>query len=186
MKAFTKIILGVIYFLGIFYLVLPNPVYPDLSFSSRSDEPGDTWQHLDQKAFYTQTERSDVLSELENAFALRQFSLVAPSFRLNYRPEETTFFVREQVDSSYLEEIVHPLRESLFVSGWEPQNSPRWQDLPYEERPRIEKYNQEFHAKITLRLSSSSVWARILIWSLIFPASYFVFMSINKTLAKNE
>jgi len=178
MKTIVRIILGLIYIFGIYYLALPSPVYPDLTSSTLSDEPGDTWQHLDQKAFFTDKTRSEVLTELQDSFSL-QF---LPSFRLNYRPEETTQFVREQVESNYLEEIVHPLRESLFVNGWEPQNSPRWQIVPYSERLRIEKYNQYYYAKITLRLVESSLWARVLVWSLIFPASYFVFKSLKTSI----
>ena len=179
MKILIKIFLGLIYILGVFYLVLPNPVYPDLTSSTLSDEPGDTWQHTDQKAFFTDKIRLEVMQELQEAFSLP----FLPSFRLNYRPEETTQFVREQVESSYLEEIIHPLRESLFVNGWEPQNSPKWQAVPYNNRPRIEKYDQYYYAKITLRLVESPIWARLLVWSLIFPASYSVFMSVKKSFA---
>lgn len=177
MKSVLKISLGLVYLLGFLYLALPNPIYPDLSSSARSDEPGDTWQHPDQKAFFTQKNRQQVLKELQDSFSLR-----LPSFRLNYRPEETGEFVREQIDSYYLEEIIHPLRESLFVNGWEPQNSPYWRSVPSDKRPRIQINNVYYNAKITLKPVYSSLWGRLLVWTLIFPAGFLVIQSFKKSL----
>ncbi len=182
MKLLFKIFFGTVYFIGFIYLLLPNPVTPNLSNSFLSDEPGDTWQHPEQKAFFTQDNRKNILDEFENNFSLSIFNFQLPSFRLNYRPEETTEFVREQVASNYLEEIVHPLRESLYVTGWEPRNAPLWQDLPFEDRPRIKKYNQLFNTKVTLRPVYSSAWQRVFIWSLIFPSAYLVWQSFKKSL----
>ena len=179
MKTSIKVFLGLVYLLGVVYLLIPNPVYPDLSLSILSNEPGDTWQNPDQKAFFTDKTRQEVLQELQSSFSLPLFS----SFRLNYRPEETGQFVREQIDSYYLEEIVHPLRESLFVNGWETQNAPYWQSVPPDKRPRIQINGVYYNSKITLKPVYSSVWARILVWSLIFPASYFVTQSLKRTFA---
>jgi hypothetical protein len=172
-----KLLVLTIYLIGLVYLFLPAPVYPDLSLSTRSNEPGDTWQNPDQKAFFTDKTRQQVLSELQTSFSL----LSIPSFRLNYRPEESTRFVREQINSYYLEEIVHPLRESLFVNGWEPQNAPYWQSVEPDKRPSIQIDGVYYNSKITLKPVYSSAWGRILVWSLIFPASYFVSMSLKKT-----
>jgi hypothetical protein len=182
MKTLVITSLSLIYLLGIFYLSLPNPIYPDLSSGSLSNEPGDTWQNPGQKAFFSDQTRQDVLQDLQNSFSLSFLGKSLPSFRLNYRPEEATPYVREQIESYYLEEIIHPLRESLFVNGWEPQNAPYWQNVEPEDRPRIQINGIYYNAKITLKPTYSSVLSRILIWSLIFPAGYFTFTSINKTL----
>lgn len=40
--------------------------------------------------------------------------------RLNYPPEMAQILIRDQTKSSYLEEIVHPFRESLYVNGFRP------------------------------------------------------------------
>ena len=182
MKIILKIFLGLVYLLGAIYLFLPNPIYPDLSSSSRSDEPGDTWQNPDQKAFFTDKNRQEVLQELQRSFSLSHL----PSFRLNYRPEEAAQFVREQIDSYYLEEIIHPLRESLFVNGWEPQNSPYWKSVGAGKRPPIQIYGIYYRSKVTLKPTYSSAWARILVWSLIFPACYFVSKSLKKTFSRHS
>lgn len=173
-----------IYLIGIFYLSLPNAPYPDLSNSARSDEPGDTVQNPDQKAFYTNTHREEALSELQKGFDQKIFGITIPSYRLNYRPEETAEFVREQVKSSYLEEIIYPLRESLFVNGFEPQNYPRYANISPEKKPIIEFYNQPYYSKVTLRPVYSNLFARILVWTLIFPSVYFVYLSIKRSFSK--
>ena len=183
MKNLKHLVLILIYALGVVYLSLPNPIYPDLSLGVRSDEPGDTWQNLDQKAFFTNKVRSVAITELQNSFSLKFLGQTIPSFKLNYRPEEAAQFVREQIDSYYLEEIVHPLRESLFVNGWEPVNSPYWKSVEAGKRPRIQIDGIFYKAKITLKPTYSSTIARLLVWTLIFPASYFVSKSLKKSFA---
>jgi len=172
----------IIYLLGVIYLALPSPSYPDLSSSARSEEPGDTWQHPDQKGYYSNLTRQQVLSELQSKFTLKFMSLVIPSYRLNYRPEEAFSLVRDQLQSYYLEEIIYPLRESLFVNGWEPKKSPKFANSPLPPNTDLSWRGVPYDAKITLRPVNSSVWSRLLIWSLIFPATYLVFNSYKKIL----
>lgn len=40
--------------------------------------------------------------------------------RLNYPPEEAKTLIRDQTKSTFLEEIAHPMRESLFINGYKP------------------------------------------------------------------
>lgn len=171
-----------IYFLGLLYLTIPTPTLPDLSDSFRSQESGDTWQHPDQKAFYTQKNRSTVLREIQTPFSLSLLGFTLPSFRLNYPPEEAQTLVRDQTVSTYLEEIVHPLRESLFVNGNEPENAPKNASIDPEFRPTHEVEGRYYFSKITLRPVYSAPPSRYLIWSLILPASYFVFLSLKKSI----
>jgi len=178
-----KIIIAILIFIaGATYLLLPSPALPDLDGGHRSDEPGDTWQHPDQKAFYTNRTRAEVIPEMQNKFPVSLFGTRIPSYRLNYRPEESYEFIRDQVKSYYLEEIVYPLRESLFVSGWEPSNSPEFSYLPPEDRPTVTFRNAIYLSKITLRPVRSSPWARILVWGLIFPSTFFVHYSLKRSL----
>ena len=44
-------------------------------------------------------------------------------YRLNYPPEESATLIRDQTHSTFLEEIVHPFRESIFISGYEPKDT---------------------------------------------------------------
>jgi hypothetical protein len=117
-------IIFVVYLIGLIYLVLPSPKYPDLTGGVRSDEPGDTWQNPDQKGFYTNEERATVLKDIQSQFVIKIGNFSLPTFRLNYAPEEAQILVRDQLQSYYLEEIIYPFRESIFVNGWEPKKSP--------------------------------------------------------------
>jgi len=184
MKLKLPIILA-IYFIGLSYLLLPTPEVPDLSQAERSDEPGDTWQHPDQKGFYTNSNREQVLSEMQSKFSLTLFGFKLPSYRLNYRPEESFSLVRDQLSSYYLEEIVYPFHSSLFVNGWEPTHSPRYAGKDEKEIPQISFRGVPFISKVTLKPTSSSPWARVLVWTLVFPSIYLLGKSVKKTITSN-
>lgn len=175
-----------IYLLGLIYLTLPVPATPNLSQAERSDEPGDTWQNPDQKGFYTNSDRKTVLGEMQSKFSLIFFGNKIPSYRLNYRPEEAFSLVRDQLKSYYLEEIVYPLHSSLFVNGWEPTHSPMYFGYAEKDIPRISFKEVPYVSKVTLKPNTSTVWARIIIWTLIFPASYLVFKSLMKSITLND
>ncbi len=181
-KIFVVLPIFLVYLLGIFYLIQPTPQTPDLYDSKRSDEPGDTWQNPDQKAFFTQKDRQNVLSELQSKFSINLGSFTIPSFRLNYRPEEAQELVRDQIFSYYLEEVVHPLRESLFINGWEPQNSPMFASKPEKERDRVIIDGIVYRAKVTIKPTFSSVVPRIFVWTMIFPLSWLVYKSTKNAL----
>ncbi|KKT89496.1 MAG: hypothetical protein UW88_C0002G0027 [Candidatus Collierbacteria bacterium GW2011_GWD2_45_10] len=70
-----------IFIIGIIYLVLPSPAFPDLSNSAQSDEPGDTWQNPDQKGFFTNMERNRVLTDIQSKFVIKFGGVTLPSFR---------------------------------------------------------------------------------------------------------
>lgn len=157
-----------VYLAGIYYLSRPSPFLPNLDQGVRSDEPGDTWQHPDQAAFYTnRNNRQEILGELQKKFG--QGLPKQLTYRLNYRPEESFETVRDQLRAYYLEEIVHPLRESLYVNVWEPTASPL---IESDDQAAQRMYFNKIYypVKITLRPIYSSSWSRIMVWTLIFPS----------------
>lgn len=174
-----------IYLLGVAYLVQPSPKYPDVSSGVRSDEPGDTWQNPDQKGFYTNEDRSSVLSDIQSQFAIKVWGYTIPTYRLNYPPEEAYTLVRDQLMSYYLEEIVYPLRESIFVNGWEPKKAPMFARVNPKDIPEISIHGVPYNAKITLKPVSSPVWARLFIWTMTFPSVWLVFGSLKKSVTAN-
>lgn len=178
-KTGLRILFSLIYLAGVLYLLLPSPATPNLGTDLQSDEPGDTWQHPDQKAFFTNKNRSMVLLEMQRNFSLYIKDIRIPSYRLNYRPEEVGTLVRDQLRSYYLEEIVYPLRESLFVSGWEPQNSPIYKGYLPKDRPRVIIDNIEYLSKVTIRPVRSGPIARLFVWTLCFPVLYLVYRSFK-------
>lgn len=174
----------IIYLTGIYYLSSPSPTLPNLDQAVRSDEPGDTWQHPDQTAYYTnRNDRLGILGELQKKFGLPQFSFA--SYRLNYRPEEVGEFVRDQLRSYYLEEVIHPLRESLFINVWEPTKSPFV--IPEDQASQRMYFLKIYYpVKVTLRPVYSSTWGRVMVWTLIFPGSYAVYLSLKKSLHEKQ
>lgn len=171
----------IIYAGGLYYLTRPAPALPSLDQGFRSNEEGDTVQHPDQSAYYTNRDsRPDILGELQRKFNLTTANFL--SYRLNYRPEEVGELVRDQLRSYYLEEVVHPLRESLFINVWEPTNSPFV--IPKDQVSQRMYFKKVYYpVKVTLRPVYSSLWARILVWTLIFPATHAVYLSLKKSLA---
>lgn len=169
-----------IYLFGIYYLSRPTPPLPSLDQAVRSNEPGDTVQHPDQTAYYTNRDnRQEILDELQKKFNLGNLDQL--SYRLNYRPEEVGGLVRDQLRSYYLEEVIHPLRESLFINVWEPTKSPFV--IPKDQASQRMYFLKIYYpVKVTLKPVYSPLWARLLIWSLIFPSSYAVYLSLKKSL----
>ena len=171
----------VVFILGVVYLITPTPPLPDLSGSIRSDEPGDTWQNPDQKAFFTNRTRNEVIPEMQAKFSTSLFGITVPSYRLNYRVEESYEFVRDQVKAYYLEEIIYPFKESLFVNGWEPTSAPEFRHLSEIDKPQVTFKGETYLSKVTLRPVYSALWARLLIWALAFPATLLVYLSLKRS-----
>lgn len=183
MKKIGLLFVLLLYLSGLAYLALPDPKVLSLPDSLRSTEPGDTWQHPDQSAYYTDLTREEVINFYQDSFALKIGTITIPSYRLNYPPEEASTYVREQLLTYYLEEITHPLRESLFVSGWNPRLSPisnyrfdvekaRWEII-------IDGY--EYQSKVTLKPYFSPPWIRFLIWTTIFPLTFLVLTQFSNS-----
>ncbi len=171
----------IIFLIGCVYLVLPSPSLPDLDSSTRSQESGDTWQHPDQKGFYTDKTRPQVLSEMQSKFSVSFLGITLPSYRLNYRPEESYELVRDQTPSYYLEEVLYPFRESLFVNGWEPFNTPQYKNIDPSVRPYLEYQGKVYLSKITLRPVYSNPAYRLIVWSLVFPSIWLVYYSLKRS-----
>ena len=182
MKKLLIILALAVYFSGTYYLTRPAPTLPVLANAARSDEPGDTTQHPDQAAYYTDRDnRPDILGELQKKFDLP--ALFQLSYRLNYRPEEVGELVRDQLRSYYLEEVVHPLRESLFINVFDPAKSPMIDDEK-REQAKMYLHGQFYPIKVTLRPVYSGVTGRILVWTLIFPSIYAAYLTLSKSLSK--
>lgn len=162
--------------------MVPAKPLPYLSEGGVSDEPGDTWQHPEQRGFYTNLNRSQVLNEVQNNVTLSIFGFKIPSYRLNYRPEEAGTLVRDQLKSNYIEEIIYPFHSSYFVNGWEPKKAPINPNRKQLVDMNLSLHGVPYDAKITLLPITSSPLARIFIWTLIFPACYFVYKSLKFSL----
>lgn len=161
-----------IYLLGIIYLILPGPIIPNLEPALKSTEPGDTIQIPGVWAYYTNLSRRESIDFFEKAFSRSSFfNLPLLAFRLNHPPEYARETIRDTLQSNFYEELVHPLRESLFISGWIPSEDEVY--LAQTKKPITEFIveDQRFTAKITLYHLESPVWARLLVWTGIVVSS---------------
>jgi len=166
-----KILILGVYLLGIFYLILPEPVIPNLEPALKSNEPGDTIQIPGVWAYYTNLSRGEVVAFYKKAFSRSPFfNLPLITYRLNHPPEYARETIRDTQQSNFYEEIVHPLRESLFINGWIPKEDKVYLSKSLKPITEFLVDGQTFSAKITLYHVQSPLWARILVWTGIILA----------------
>lgn len=135
------------------YLSWANPQFPmPPEDSLQSFEPADS-ENILRRAYFTNKTREEVLNHYEKQFEVKILGLSVPQFRLNYPPEEANVIIRDQTRSTFLEEIIHPLRESLFINGFEPKN----------DKDKILIENRLWRQKITVRYVPSNSVYRIII-----------------------
>ena len=154
MKNVLKAGFILILFIFLVYIVLPNPGFPiPLSGAIQSNEPADIETTL-RRGYYTNLTREEVMShyigEL-NYISVFSIKIPLPTYRLNYPPEEAQTLIRDQARSTFLEEIVHPFRESVLVNGYEPK----------QPQYRIFTSGKNWRQKIIVRQVSSNVFVRL-------------------------
>jgi len=145
-----------IFLLGAKYLLIENPPFPAPPPNAlQSKEPADTESPL-RRAYFTDYTRDQVIKHYKAQWEYM------PIVNLNYPPEEAQLIIRDQTRSTYLEELVHPFRESIYINGFEPQkqNDDIWID------------GKHFAQKIIIRLVPSYVYARLGIFILSLIAIY--------------
>lgn len=114
MRIILKTIIASFFIFLFLYVLPPSPDFPKaLPDTLQSKEPADTETPL-RRAYFTNFTREEVMSHYNNQFKW--------GYRLNYPPEESQTIIRDQTRSTFLEEIAHPLRESIFVNGFEPKD----------------------------------------------------------------
>lgn len=165
-KCFFWLVIFLIYLLGIVYLILPGPIIPNLEPAFKSIEPGDTIQIPGVWAYYTNLSRRESVDFYKKAFSRSSFlNLPLPTFRLNHPPEYARETIIDTLASNFYEELYHPLRESIFISGWIPSEDKAY--LASAINPIVEFLieGNRYTAKITIYHVESPIWARILVWT---------------------
>lgn len=165
MKRFFLILVGVS-LLGItIYTAYPAPKFPAPPPNAvQSMEEADTETPL-RRAYFTNYTREQVIDHYKDQFRFKILTL-----ELNYPPEDAQTLIRDQTRSRYLEELVHPLRESLYINGF----------IPVQAKDDIWYKGVHYEEKITIRYVQSSTLLRVVIsivslislafvvWQLIF------------------
>ena len=137
------------------YLLYPVPGFPNSPAGSLiSTEPGDT-ESIYRRAFYTNLTRAEIIDYYK-------FQWRRPFVRLILPPEDAATVIRDQTRSSWLEELVHPGKNSLYVNGFYPTKPT--EQFNYEE--------QLWNGKITVRLVPSKLPTRLTVLALVALSSF--------------
>ncbi|MBN1263306.1 MAG: hypothetical protein JW991_03025 [Candidatus Pacebacteria bacterium] len=180
MKKITRFISGFFYLIGLVYLCLPLGEMPALPDSLKSKEPGDTVEIPGVSAYYTNLSRYEVLEFYRQNFSRSRLgNLPLPVVVLNHPPEYTREAIRDTVDSTFLYELVHPGRDSLFINGWDPAEDPKFKKNKNLSQV-LKEDNRFWERKVTLRLFSSGTILRLI----IFSVAYWLIIGLSKEALK--
>lgn len=156
-----KVFLFVLFILLSVYVFPKSPEFPNPpSDFVQSGEPADIETSL-RRGYYTNLSRAEVIAHYEKEFN-KGFDIYTP--RLNYPPEDAPVLIRDQTKSTFLEEIVHPLRESIYINGFEPKTE------EYAQFYKGIRYNQ----KIIVRYIPSNLWIRLFAVTGSIISAYFL------------
>ncbi len=156
MKIVSRIIIALIFFALFVYAVIPNPKFPNPPPGAlQSKERGDSEDLTVRRAYFTNLTREEVMKHYQSEFK---------GYRLNYPPEEAATIIRDQTRSTFLEEIVHPFRESFYVNGFEPKTA----------KDAIEIEGLPWRQKITVKYVQSNIFLRSFVVILAGAVSLFL------------
>lgn len=147
---------------GILYLALPDynfPVPPPDAIISQ--EPADLETPL-RRGYFTDFSRAEVLSWYGKQFDhthIFGIELKLPTLLFNYPPENAQTLIRDQTASTFLQEYVHPFRESVYINGDKP--------AIYADKPAFIVNGETRQRKIIIR----SVGSNFLVREALFVAS---------------
>jgi hypothetical protein len=157
-KVLKFVLLVCICSIGI-YLLLPSPGFPTPPPNVLlSNEPADT-ESVYRRAYYTDLSRQEIMDHYTSQFSHPL------QFKINLPPEDAAMVIRDQTRSSYLEEIIHPWKESLYVNGFVPV-------LPADT---IERNGKIYANKITVKLVPSHAISRLTVLGMTAVCVYLIF-----------
>jgi hypothetical protein len=164
------------------YLALPAPSMPaPLPDSVKSDEPADLESPF-RVGFYTDLTREEVISYYKSQFSYSPLlGIEFPSFRLNYPPEEAQTLIRDQTASTFLEELAHPGRESLYINGYEPKVDQN--PVVAVGRPWKQKVIIRYVRSVSFVRLAVGVLALMVLYMLIIEGKH-LWVSISKEIKK--
>lgn len=169
-----KRIVLVFFVLGFIYIVIPGPSkiedFPPLPNSLKSTLEGDTIQNPNIAAYYSDFTRKDITK-----FYLKfyQRSNWLPAIRLNHPPERAYQYVRDQQESTFLEEYLYPFKASFFVNGYEPKVENDMRNVPSRFLgDHIRLKDRYYVSKATIRYYPTPLGSRIFVYFLIWVCIY--------------
>lgn len=155
LKKIPAVVFASFCLIGIAYLALPNYKFPDPPPDAIvSQEPADLETPL-RRGYFTNLSREETLNWYKKQFDQKQIfgiNVKIPTLLFNYPPENSATLIREQTESTFLQEFVHPFRESVYVNGDKP--------TIYKDKPAFFVNGQAREQKIIIRTVDSSLWMR--------------------------
>lgn len=159
------------------YMLWPGPDkisdFKALPSSSKSSLAGDNITQVPNVAGYFSDNFRDFVVPFYSEIYQTQAHFFFPPLRLNHPPEYSWTVIKKHTDSTYIEELVYPLRDALYVNGFEPfypDGNPKfWGSTKFEEG------GAHWYTKTTLRFYPSQLVTRFLVWLGIIFSTYFLF-----------
>lgn len=135
--------------------------FAPLPGSAKSTLSGDTIQIPNVSAYFSNNFRNFVIPFYFKNFQ-KNSHLPFPPLRLNHPPEYSWVVIKKPTDTTYLEEFVYPLRNSLYVNGFETFRS---DGTPvFWSAPKLDEAGKYWPTKVTLRLYTSNILVRAIVW----------------------
>lgn len=135
--------------------------FKPLPNSAKSTLSGDTVQIPNVSGYFSENFRDFVVP-----FYIKDYQSNShfpfPPLRLNHPPEYSWVTIKKHTETTYLEELVYPLRDSLYINGYEifrPDRTPIFYSVP-----KLEEGGREWPTKTTLRFYTSSILVRLIVW----------------------
>ncbi len=161
------------------YMLMPSQnaisEFPSLPNSIKSSLEGDTTQIPNVVAYFSNNYRSLSVNYFARNYMMGTFFPFEP-LRFNYPPEFAFAAIKDQTQSTYLEELTYPLRDSLFINGLEP-----FDEITKEKRfaaasDLVADDGNTYETKVTLRYYPSKLWVRVSVW---FGINLSVYLLLN-------
>jgi hypothetical protein len=184
-----SVVLCIFFGIGLLYLILPGPTsiadFPDLPNSTRSQQEGDTIQNPNISAYFSNANREDITQFYWNFFQRWNYGFLSfPLFKINHPPEYAYTYIRDQQESTGLEEYYRPMRESLFVNIHDALLYTQIRQKPLSfDTTHLEYEGNYFASKGTIRYYPSNVFARIVVFVAIFYTA-FLFIRLTRYFRK--
>lgn len=140
------------------YLLLPDSSFPPPPPDALvSYEPADT-ESIYRRSYYSNYSRAEIMDYYKKTYSPKSL------FRLNYPPEDSQIYIRDLTQSSWLEELVHPGRDSIYINGF----------YPTKPTEQINIKGVRYQNKIIVRQIPTSIFSRLTTLFLAFIAIYFL------------
>ena len=183
----AKILYGLLFLVGLFYLFLPGPPVPQLG-ENFPFEIGFISQMMGEPVatFYTNQGQEEVLSFFQKNYSRSPFlNLPLLAQRTDYFPQEAYELINDMhsaKNTNFLVELRQPGRESLVIKGYGETNP---EEISKKDPAKIISFKpedgKEYHLQITVYQIKTQPAIRVLMLCLIFLITPVVLLGIIKT-----